>query len=479
MQRLLACALAIAAAQNYAPSDAAKTARAVAYSSSFASVLNDDKQTYDAAWVLVSLAEAVRRGALSEADARKVLKKTRYERKAFAAGGDDGSTDVIRYVRGVYDTDDVGKDLTRKSVGDHLSITAGLLTPLVWGDFLSIERAKSVVFDLQFVDDSTLGGSDALAFITTSPKKGLSFYRQVTESRPQRNSGGSTEADGWNPKNFRDANKVAWEDDVAMGVVTAAMLVQYHRDALSGAEARRIGDVLEGLAEGYGVFKASNHAYDFEREEASPVRWTRSIGWGLYGLALAKRTLESLGRDASTAERVLAKHVKKVLEWRDDNTGLWWQHADGAKEAPNFVETSGSALILAAIGELAKPSKAARAAFDGGIAGLLEYVDRDGAVRQCSSGSSIGAAPSYYFSRGVDDAEACDKAGLVLLALAYAAEGATCRDDAKTWRYKGMNCRNAAKKGKCKKKGKDKKTGKKSKGTDSCCKSCGDSSSSD
>mmetsp|Transcript_21536 Transcript_21536/g.64443 ORF Transcript_21536/g.64443 Transcript_21536/m.64443 type:complete len:614 (+) Transcript_21536:164-2005(+) len=51
--------------------------------------------------------------------------------------------------------------------------------------------------------------------------------------------------------------------------------------------------------------------------------------------------------------------------------------------------------------------------------------------------------------------------------------------DAKNWRYKGKNCKKAAKEGKCNKKGKDKKTGEKSKGTDSCCKSCSGSSSSE
>ncbi|KAH8044618.1 hypothetical protein JL720_17029 [Aureococcus anophagefferens] len=196
----------------------------------------------------------------------------------------------ISFVRGDYDglaDDETRGSLTGKSVGDHLSITAGLLTPLVWNDAaLSIDRAKSVVFDLQFVDDATLGGSDDLSFLTSTPN-GLSFYRQVTKYRTQRNSGGSTESDGWNhPDRFRDAHKVCWEDDVAMGTLTAAMLVEYHLETPTTPS--RLGDVLAGLARGYDdVFGDLRHAYDATLGEASPMRWTRSLGWGVYGLAHA------------------------------------------------------------------------------------------------------------------------------------------------------------------------------------------------
>ena len=60
-------------------------------------------------------------------------------------------------------------------------------------------------------------------------------------------------------------------------------------------------------------------------------------------------------------------------------------------------------------------------AFDDGIRGLLADVDGDGDIPNCGKGTSIGAEASYYYSRGVDDPDGCNKAGLVLLALAHAA----------------------------------------------------------
>ncbi|KAH8057326.1 hypothetical protein JL722_6980 [Aureococcus anophagefferens] len=356
--------------------------------------------------VLLAISEAVRLGALDEADARDVLDATRYEREAFAAGHDDDNM-KISFVRGDYDglaDDETRGSLTGKSVGDHLSITAGLLTPLVWNDAaLSIDRAKSVVFDLQFVDDATLGGRDDLGFLTSTPN-GLSFYRQVTKYRTQRNSGGSTESDGWNhPDRFRDAHKVCWEDDVAMGTLTAAMLVEYHLETLDDAERGRLGDVSPGSREA-----------------------TTTLGWGVYGLALMRRTLAALGRDddAAAAAGVVAHHLETIVGWQGAE-GLWWQNpngdVDGLSGAPsddgdvNFVETSGSALILAAMGEMAAvgalPATAA-GAFDDGIRGLLAYVDGDGDIPNCGKGTSIGAEASYYYSRGVDDPDGCGKAGL-------------------------------------------------------------------
>ena len=435
MYRLLLIVAIVGAASD----EIFEAVRAVARGDSVLGLLNQEKQHYDAAMVLLAISEAVRLGALDENDARDVLDATRYEREAFAAGHDDDNM-KISFVRGDYDglaDDETRGSLTGKSVGDHLSITAGLLTPLVWNEnALSIDRAKSVVFDLQFVDDATLGGRDDLGFLTSTPN-GLSFYRQVTAYRTQRSSGGSPDDDGWNhPDRFRDAHKVCWEDDVAMGTLTAAMLVEYHLEALDDAERGRLGDVLAGLARGYDdVFGDLRHAYDATLGEASPMRWTRSLGWGVYGLALMRRTLAALGRDddAAAAAAVVAHHLETIVGWQGAG-GLWWQNPNGdvagLSGAPsddgdvNFVETSGSALILAAMGELAAvgalPATVA-GAFDDGIRGLLEYVDGDGDIPNCGKGTSIGAEASYYYSRGVDDPDGCNKAGLVLLALAHAA----------------------------------------------------------
>ena len=82
MYRLLLIVAIVGAASD----EIFEAVRAVARGDSVLGLLSQQKQHYDAAMVLLAISEAVRLGALDEADARDVLDATRYEREAFAGG---------------------------------------------------------------------------------------------------------------------------------------------------------------------------------------------------------------------------------------------------------------------------------------------------------------------------------------------------------------------------------------------------------
>ncbi|UOG94378.1 hypothetical protein MKD35_343 [Aureococcus anophagefferens virus] len=407
--------------------------KSVANSNPVIQELNSNKQTYDAAWVLIAIQEAVRLDSLTEEEAFDALSNTRYDRDEYEDAEDVGR-DVIRFVKGElehdtisdFDEEDIGS-MSGKSVGDYSSIIAGLLTPLIWNDnFLSMKRAKEVIFDIQFVKDKTLdkdNGSEELGFLTKT-KNGISFYRKQTSKRTQDNSGGSAENEngsiGWNQNNKeRDSHKVAWEDDVAMGVSVAAMLVEHHIVKITDDEKKTIKEVFYGIATGYDdVFGNLQHAYDFETEEESPMRWTRSIGWGLFGLVLIMRTLSSLGYSSESVEvrNIIIKHIKEVYEWQDED-GLWFQNPNFVDDEDNYIETTGSSLILAATAEIIRQGylKEYKEKYEMGMEELLTYIDDDGNVENCVSGTSIGANAKFYYVRDVDEKEDCEKIGLVAL----------------------------------------------------------------
>ena len=98
MRRLLLLVAIVGAASE----EIFEAVRAVARGDSVLGLLNQQKQHYDAAMVLLAISEAVRLGALDENDARDVLDATRYERETFAAGHDDDNM-KISFVRGDYD----------------------------------------------------------------------------------------------------------------------------------------------------------------------------------------------------------------------------------------------------------------------------------------------------------------------------------------------------------------------------------------
>ncbi len=112
----------------------------------------------------------------------------------------------------------------------------------------------------------------------------------------------------------------------------------------------------------------------------TPAHWSRGVGWGL--LALAEMVYD-LPKEHPGYDTILTAY-RQVLDGclaTQDGDGMWHQ----AMEAPDsYVESSGSALILYAIGRGLKNGSIDRERFHEpyirGMRGLSRYVSIDGSV---------------------------------------------------------------------------------------------------
>lgn len=96
------------------------------------------------------------------------------------------------------------------------------------------------------------------------------------------------------------------------------------------------------------------HAWDEKKVQpwadketgCSPEFWGRSVGW--YGTALID-ILEAIGDDYQGQEELpieVARYVKNVVAFQDDETGLWYQVVDKGDREDNWLESSSSSLYL-------------------------------------------------------------------------------------------------------------------------------------
>ncbi len=100
------------------------------------------------------------------------------------------------------------------------------------------------------------------------------------------------------------------------------------------------------------------HAYDASRESfwcdrvtgLSDSFWLRAIGW--YAMALVD-TWEILpasrSEEKETLGRIYRELIDAMLPYQDAETGMWYQVVNRGGIAPNYLETSGSAIFAYAI----------------------------------------------------------------------------------------------------------------------------------
>ncbi len=130
----------------------------------------------------------------------------------------------------------------------------------------------------------------------------------------------------------------------------------------------------------------------------TPSHWSRGEGWGLLALA---EMLYDVPRIAPNHPAIpeLLKEYRDNLEGcaaTQDPSGLWHQ----AMEDPgSYLETSGTGLILYAIGRGLKNGSIAKEDFDRfrsiylkGLKGMMGYIAMDGTIYHCCKGC---LAPGY------------------------------------------------------------------------------------
>lgn len=113
--------------------------------------------------------------------------------------------------------------------------------------------------------------------------------------------------------------------------------------------------------------------------------WSRGNGWGLLALV---ETIDALGGDhprrPALVETTCAL-IEACLQVQDAD-GMWHQELT---QHSSYVETSGTGLILYAIGRGLRQGWLAarhRVSFERGIRGLLAYIDPDGSIRNTCVG---------------------------------------------------------------------------------------------
>ena len=100
------------------------------------------------------------------------------------------------------------------------------------------------------------------------------------------------------------------------------------------------------------------HAYDDSREMfwcdkvtgLSDSFWLRALGW--YAMALIDTMAvmpQSMSEEKKELNRIYHELIDAMLPYQDEETGMWYQVVNRGKIAPNYLETSGSAIFAYAI----------------------------------------------------------------------------------------------------------------------------------
>jgi pectinesterase len=162
-------------------------------------------------------------------------------------------------------------------------------------------------------------------------------------------------ADGgfWHKAKYRDQ---MWLDGLYMGSPFLARFGAEHgeKDLLDEACRQII------LMDAHGYDPASSlhrHGWDEKHSEPwadkatgrSPSPWTRSVGW--YAMAIVD-TLDVLPGDHPQRARIIAilnRLAEGALRWQDPSSGVWWQVTDQPRREGNYLEASGSSMLVYAL----------------------------------------------------------------------------------------------------------------------------------
>ena len=122
--------------------------------------------------------------------------------------------------------------------------------------------------------------------------------------------------------------------------------------------------------------------------KVSPDHWSRGNGWGALALAELVAGLPDDHPRRAASERALVDLLTACLRFQD-SAGVW--HQEMTETQYSYVETSGTGLILFALGVAVERNlmDGGRAALQRGLAGYSQYITADGSVfhtcRDCLS----------------------------------------------------------------------------------------------
>lgn len=153
----------------------------------------------------------------------------------------------------------------------------------------------------------------------------------------------------------------------------------------------------------------------------SEDHWSRGNGWAAHALCALVESMPDDHADRPEVEACYVAFIDACLNFQDKECGLWHQEMT---DKESYVETSGSGLILHAIGVGLKRGllgTSHRKAFEDGLRGYLSYIAIDGSVHNTCVGclSPGQGTKEDYANRGhlLND---CHAFGPVILAFAQA-----------------------------------------------------------
>lgn len=125
-----------------------------------------------------------------------------------------------------------------------------------------------------------------------------------------------------------------------------------------------------------GLLHQSKNARGLLPGRISEDHWSRGNGWGIYAMAELACYLPENHKYKAEAVQIFRDHVEACIKFQDA-AGMWHQEMT---EELSFVETSGTGLILYGMGlglEAGLLDTSARASFEKGLAGYLQYITDD------------------------------------------------------------------------------------------------------
>jgi unsaturated rhamnogalacturonyl hydrolase len=150
------------------------------------------------------------------------------------------------------------------------------------------------------------------------------------------------------------------------------------------------------------------HGYDESRMQKwadpttgrSPEFWGRAMGWYILGLADVLEIFPKTHKEYKNLTAVFQRLTEAIYKYQD-KTGVWWQITDKANKEGNYLESSSSAMFVAATLKgvrlnLIPESYLEKAKF--GYQGLLnQFVAKDEkgllVYKQAVSGAGLGGVP--------------------------------------------------------------------------------------
>jgi unsaturated rhamnogalacturonyl hydrolase len=174
------------------------------------------------------------------------------------------------------------------------------------------------------------------------------------------------------------------------------------------------------------------HAWDEKKAQpwanketgCSPEFWGRSVGW--YGTALVDllELLEGQKHGQEVFAEELKQFIPAIVNFQDEESGLWYQIVDKGDKEDNWLESSCSSLFIYTIAKAIKAGivdDSYKAVVDKAFEGLLEHMVKVDGDHLELSGICIGTSAGeydYYVGRPTSENDLHGMGAFILACMA-------------------------------------------------------------